>query len=137
MDSQLLAAMRSVVRGAEDLDPSHLKRFYTHCARRTVVLEGRHILLPLKSLLLNYTYLRPEVKTSLDKALLERWRQFTAETPPSSPRVINDRPAPEPELPPMLAYNDAPPDDGRAAARPIQEDWFDRFLNAVRCLLFL
>ena len=139
MDSQILATLQSLMTGtgAADLDPPRLKPFYQHCARLPLVHDGRHVALPLKSLLLNYTHLRPEVKISLDNALRERWHFFTAETPPPLPNVAEDRPAPDPVPPPPSRLNDAPPGDSRPATRPVKEDWFDRFLNGVRCLLFL
>jgi hypothetical protein len=139
MDSQILATLQSLITGtgAADLDPSRLKPFYHHCERLPLIQDGKHVALPLKSLLLNYTHLRPEVKISLDNALHERWRVFAADTPPPPPNVAEDRPAPDPVPPPTPALNDAPPGDSRPTARPVKEDWFDRFLNGVRCLLFL
>jgi hypothetical protein len=140
MDSQILATLQSLLTatGAADPEPFRLKPFYHHCARLPLAHDGKHVALPLKSLLLNYTHLRQDVKISLDNALHERWRVFAAETPLPLPSVAEDRPAPDPGPPPPTpALNDAPSDDSRPTARPVKEDWFDRFLNGVRCLLFL
>jgi hypothetical protein len=139
MNAQILATLQSLMTGtgAAELEPSRLKPFYHQCARLPLLHDGKQVALPLRSLLQNYTHLRPEVKISLDKALHERWRRFTAETSPSLPRVAEVRPVPEPVPPQSPVLNDAPPDDSRVSDLPVKEDWFDRFLNGVRGMLFL
>jgi hypothetical protein len=132
MNAQLLDALRSLMTGAgeTDLAPTRLKPFLAHCARRPLALDGRPVLLPLKALLLNHAYLRPEVKAALDKTLHEQWRRFTAASP--SPSVVAREPQPPAPVP-----EPALPDDDRPVSRTVKEDWFDRFLNGVRCLFFL
>ena len=139
MDAQLLAALQSFMTdtGAADLDPSRLKPFYRHCAQLPLNHDGRQVSLPLKSLLLNYAHLRPELKTSLVKTLHERWRRFGAEMPPSPPRVAADPPATEPVRELILPPKKTPPTNNYTDSRPVKEDWFDRLLNGVRCLFFL
>jgi hypothetical protein len=134
MDSHFLTALQALMtdRVAADLDPSHLKRFYTYCARRPLVLDGKPLSLPFKTLLLNHTHLRPEVKIALDEVLREQWHRFTAETSQTSPPVVEDRPASE-----LLPASGLPPADDRPESWPVKEDGFDRFLNGVRRLLFL
>ena len=139
MDAQLLAALQSLMTdtGAADLDPSRLKPFYRHCARLPLTHDGRQVPLPLKSLLLNYAHLRPELKTSLNKTLHERWRRFAAETPFSPPRAAIDPPTTTPVDEPALPPEKAPFTRNHSFAPPVKEDWFDRFLNGVRRLFFL
>ena len=139
MDAQLLAVLQSFMTdtGAADLDPSRLKSFYHHCARLPLAHDGRPVSLPLKSLLLNHAHLRPELKTSLAKTLHERWRRFAVGTPPSPSSVAADLPATAPVREPILPPKKAPSANNYRFFRPIKEDWFDRFLNGVRCLFFL
>lgn len=139
MDSQLWTTLQSLMAGsgAADLEPSCLKRFYTHCAGRPLVHDGRHLSLPLKTLLLNYSHLRAEVKIALDKALDARWRCFAAETPKSPPGVAEERQVPDPVFSPPPACGGAASYVSPVNIRPRREDWFDRFLNGVRSLLFL
>jgi hypothetical protein len=139
MDAQHLATLQSLMTdaGLADLDPSRLEPFYRHCARLPLAHDGRQVSLPLKSLLLNYAHLRPELKTSLDKALHERWRRFAAETPSSPPRVAIDQPATEPAWEPALPPKKAPSTSRHPFSQPVKEDWFGRLLTGVRCLFLL
>jgi len=121
------------------LEASLLEAFYQHCARQPAAANRRRMPLPLKSLLYRYSFLRPTVQADLAGYLAEQWLRFVAE---DSATASVDRRA-EPESPPDRDRSPDPPPPAVSAAPHTHalpgpsRDWFERFLDGVRILLFL
>jgi hypothetical protein len=139
MEQQCLATLQRLLSGcgATTLEPSLLDHFYQHCARPPALRRRQLASVSFKTLLYRYPCLRPEIQVALNTFVADHWRTFTAETPlpqaaPDTPQT-NTAPSVSDAAPTPVALStpDRPP------SPPIHEDWFDRFLNGVRMLLFL
>ncbi|MBC2733923.1 MAG: hypothetical protein HF981_06150 [Desulfobacteraceae bacterium] len=139
MEQQCLAILQRLLSdcGAATLEPSLLNHFYKHCARQPALRHRQLASVSLKTLLYRYPRLRPEIQVALNTFVADQWRRYTTETP--LPQVAPD--APQTDAAPTVAHAapapTAPPSDDRPALPAMREDWFDRFLNGVRILLFL
>ena len=139
MEQQCLATLQRLLPdcGATTLEPSLLNHFYKHCARQPALRRRQLASVTLKTLLYRYPSLRPEIQAALNTFVADQWRRYTAETP--LPQAAPDVPQPDaaPTVPHAAPAPTAPPSDDSPALPAIREDWFDRFLNGVRMLLFL
>jgi hypothetical protein len=138
MEQHYLAALPNLLaeKEAASIAPQRLERFYKYCARQPAAWGPGQTPLPLKTLLYHHRHLRPDVREALAAFVARHWEGFAAslaaadgnapaaaaETPsPPAPPAVEDKPASLYLLP---------------LHRPGSEDWFDRFLNWVRILLF-
>jgi hypothetical protein len=139
MEQQCLATLQRFLSdcGATTLEPSLLNHFYQHCARQPALRHRQLASVTLKTLLYRYPSLRPEIQAALNTFVADQWRRYTAETP--LPQAAPDVPQSDaaPTVPDAAPVPTAPPSDNPAALPAMPEDWFDRFLNGVRMLLFL
>lgn len=139
MEQQCLATLQRLLSdcGAATLEPSLLNHFYKHCARQPALRTRQLASVSLKTLLYRYACLRPEIQAALNTFVADQWRIYTAENPAlqvapdisqidATPTIPDAAPTPV-----ALSTPDRPP------SPPMPEDWFDRFLNGVRMLLFL
>ena len=139
MEQQCLATLQRLLPdcGATTLEPSLLNHFYQHCARQPALRHRQLASVTLKTLLYRYPCLRPEIQAALNTFVADQWRIYTAET--TLPQAAPD--APQPDAAPTVAHAApapaTPPSDDPPALPAMREDWFDRFLNGVRVLLFL
>ena len=139
MEQQCLATLQRLLPdcGAATLEPSLLNHFYKHCTRQPALRHRQLASVTLKTLLYRYHSLRPEIQVALNTFVADQWRRYTAETP--LPQAAPDVPQSDaaPTVPDAAPVPTAPPSEDRAALPAMPEDWFDRFLNGVRVLLFL
>ena len=139
MEQQCLATLQRLLSGcgATTLEPSLLNHFYQHCARQPALRHRQLASVTFKTLLYRYPSLRPEIQAALNTFVADQWRRYTAETPlpPAAPDAPQTDAAPA--VPHAAPAPTAPPSDDRPALFVMPEDWFDRFLNGVRVLLFL
>jgi len=139
MEQQCLATLQRLLPdcGAATLAPSLLHHFYKHCARQPALRHRQLASVSLKTLLYRYPCLRPEIQAALNTFVADQWRRYTAETP--LPQAAPD--APQHDAAPTVTHAapapTAPPSDDPSVLPAMREDWFDRFLNGVRVLLFL
>lgn len=134
MEEQRLATLQTLLEssGTATIDPSLLLRFYKHCVRQPVVFDQRLVPCPLKTLLYHHRFLRPEIQAALTDVIVSRWRIFSAETAlPETAEVVSPS---DPE--PLIPAPEPPPIVPRFASPDKRDDWFDRFLDVVRILLF-
>ena len=134
MEDQCLTTLQSLPEssGTATIDPPLLRRFYTHCVRQPVVFDQRLAPCPLKTLLYQYRFLRPEVQVNLAEFIVSHWRIFSAEV--QMPETAEDVPPTGPE--PLIPAPEPPPIVPRFTSPDKRDDWFDRFLDVVRILLF-
>ena len=139
MEQQCLATLQRLLPdcGAATLAPSLLHHFYKHCARQPALRHRQLASVTLKTMLYRYPSLRPEIQAALNRFVADQWRRYTAETP--LPQAALDVPQPDaaPTVPHAAPAPTVPPSDDPPALPAMPEDWFDRFLNGVRVLLFL
>ena len=134
MESEARAKLKSLLEGSNPAisDQAILERFFKHCARRRLMLNRRQVPLTLQTLLVRWPHLRSEVKIAARAFIQAQWQRMCPEVVAVPQTEAQPAPATQPE--PLLSVNDASPG---FAAPPAREDWFDRFLNGVRVLLFL
>jgi hypothetical protein len=139
MEQQCLATLQRLLPdcGAATLEPSLLNHFYQRCARQPALRHRQLASVSLKTLLYRYPSLRPEIQVALNTFVADQWRRYTAETPlpqaaPDVPQSDAASTVPDAAPAPTVPSSDHPP-----ALPAMREDWFDRFLNGVRVLLFL
>ena len=139
MEQQCLATLQGLLSdcGATTLELSLLNQFYQHCARQPALRHRQLASVTLKTLLYRYPSLRPEIQAALNTFVADQWRRCTAEI--ALPQAAPDAPQANlaPTAPHAAPAPAAPPSDAPPALPAMPEDWFDRFLNGVRMLLFL
>lgn len=139
MDQQCLATLQRLLSGfgAATLEPPLLNDFYKHCARQPALRHRQLADVSLKTLLYRYACLRPEIQAALNAFAADQWRRYKAETslPQAAPDIVQTDAAPT--VPRSAPAPTAPPSEAPPALPAMREDWFDRFLNGVRMLLFL
>jgi hypothetical protein len=149
MEPTYLAALQDLLAqcGAATIEPPRLVHFYKHCSRQPIRLNRVPIGVPLKTLLYRYPYLRAPLQECLVAFVAEHWGRFAPETVPPTPdpeMEIDDNDAlPVPDVvtdergaAPVPAPDESPAAADAFAFNPVREDWFDRFLDFVRILLF-
>jgi hypothetical protein len=134
MEPQCLATLQTLLTdcGAAAIEQSLLEGFYKHCLRQPAAFHQRLASRSPKALLYHYRFLRPEIQKALKESITDHWQIFAAEV--ALPGVTDDPPQinPDPVFPvhePSLIAN-------RFASQARRDDWFDRFLDGVRILLF-
>ena len=138
MEQPYLEALQDLLaeKGVATIAPSQLEHFYKHCARQRAAWGRGQTPLPLKTLLYRHRHLRPDVRGALAAFLARHWEDFTAR----HARAHEDAPAVAPEAPaapaPIPVDDQPAPDHDPLMHRPKTEDWFDRFLDLMRILLF-
>lgn len=134
MEAQCLATLQTFLdsSGTVTIEPPLLKRFYKHCARQPAVFHQRLAPCSLKTLLYHYRFLRPEVQATLAEFIASHWRIFSAET--VLPETVADVSPSDSE--PVVPTPEPSPIVQRLASPDKRDDWFDRFLDVVRILLF-
>lgn len=134
MKTDAMVRLKSLLEGsnAAPSDQGTLEHFLKHCARRRLMMNGRQVPLPLQTLLVRWPYLQSEVKIAAETFIQNQWQRMCPEVVAVPQTEAQPASATQPE--PLLSVNDASPG---FAAPPAREDWFDRFLNGVRVLLFL
>ena len=134
MEEQCLATLQTLLAscGTATIDPPHLERFYKHYARQPADSLQRLAPCPFKTLLYHYRFLRPEQQASLADFVAAHWPTFTAEA------VLPDTAVDSPptDLGPGIPVPEPSPIVHRFASQAKRDDWFDRFLDVVRILLF-
>jgi hypothetical protein len=144
-DHSLTASCRDALQallaeGCPPVEPEArlLVHFYRHCLRLEAQENCRRLPLPLKSLLARYADLRPAVQAALRTYVVDRWKGFAAKGAglPSDPFVerVSFAAGRASAPPPVESVFPAPESTHPGAPR---QDWFERFLDAVRGLLFL
>lgn len=139
MEQQCLATLHRLLSGcgATTPEPSLLNHFYRHCARQPALHHRQLASVSFKTLLYRYPCLRPEIQAALNTFVAHHWQIYTAETPLSQAAPDTCQTDTPPTVPDAVPAPAAPPADDRPAFPVIRDDWFDRFLNGVRMLLFL
>jgi hypothetical protein len=138
MEQHYLAALQDLLaeKGGANLAPPHLERFYNHCTRQPAAWGRGQTPLPLKTLLYHHRHLRPAVREALAAFVARHWEHFATNHAPAD----EDAPAASPETPATpsaLPVESRPfPDDDPMMPSPKSGDWFDRFLDLVRIILF-
>ena len=138
MEQHYLAALQDLLteKGAANIAPPQLKDFYKHCTRQPAAWGRGQTPLPLKTLLYRHRHLRPDVRDALAAFVAHHWEGFAASAAPADA----DAPAASPETPAApspIPVDDKPTPDGEPLTHRLKsEDWFDRFLDLVRILLF-
>lgn len=139
MEQQCLATLQTLLSGggAAMIEQPLLENFYKHCARQPAVCRRHLATVSLKTLLYHYACLRPEIQATLGKFVTDHWRIYAAETPLPKAAPDASQTDPAPTVPISASTPVAPPTVDRLTSPAIRDDWFDRFLDGVRILLFL
>jgi len=139
MEQQCLATLQNLLAGcgATTPEPLLLNHFYKHCARQPALRHRQLASVSFKTLLYRYPCLRPEIQAALNTFVAHHWQIYTAETPLSQAAPDTFQTDAAPTVPDAVPAPAAPPSDDPPALPAMREDWFDRFLNGVRMLLFL
>lgn len=149
MENQCLATLRTLVQanGADSVEAPLLAQFYRHCARQPMVLNRAPLGIAFQTLLYRYSSLQPSRQEFLAAFVADHWRRFAPEAAPPTPAPeaaidANDA-APDPEdeadqrdAAPVPAADASPAAVEDFVFTPVRQDWFDRFLDFVRILLF-
>jgi len=149
MENQCLATLQTLVQasGAASVEAPLLEQFYRHCARQPMVLGRVPVGIAFKTLLYRHPFLQPSRQEFLAAFVADHWRRFAPEDAPPAPAPkaaidASDTP-PDPEdeagqrdADPVPAADASPAAVDDFAFTPVRQDWFDRFLDFVRILLF-
>jgi hypothetical protein len=149
MENQCLATLQTLVQanGADSVEARLLEQFYRHCARQPMVLNRAPLGIAFQTLLYRYPFLQPSRREFLAAFVANHWRRFAPDAAPPTPAPeaaidANDAasdPGDEAEqhdAAPVPAADASPAAVDDFAFTPVRQDWFDRFLDFVRILLF-